>query len=170
MRVRDYDPPEFVHYRNSRFPDYGPLTRDFSLEQFENDFQDDYDFESSRFAKNQEYRPLGREFAASQTWQDSQFKYEKLRNLEDRNLPFANSKWFFRQSSKDTKPWLPWRKPWKGDYWSRLESEDYDEEDSLEKSWRQYQRHHQQPWKSEATSSWSGDKNLQVSFYKNSTF
>ena len=164
MRIRDYDPPELVHYQHSRLPEYNPISREFPLERFQNDYQDDFALQSGGFAKNQEYRPSGREFAVSKTWQDSQFDYERPWKLEERTLPMKTSKWSWRQPARqpDIKPWLPWRKPWKGDYWSRLESED-DEEDPLEQSWQMHQRHHQ-PWKLEASSSWPGDKSLQVSF------
>ncbi|XP_033217329.1 uncharacterized protein LOC117173061 isoform X2 [Belonocnema kinseyi] len=163
MRNRDYDPPELLHYQSSRFPQYNPFPKDFPLERFQNDYQDDFALQSGEFARNREYRPKGRDFAASKTWQDSQFDYERPWNLDDRTLPITPSKWSWRQPARqpDLKTWLPWRKPWKGDYWSRLESED-DEEGPLEKSWQMHQKHHQQPWKLGAGTSWPGDKSLQV--------
>ncbi|XP_051166567.1 uncharacterized protein LOC127284895 isoform X2 [Leptopilina boulardi] len=147
IRMRNYDPSEFIHFKHSRYPQYNSLPRDFSLDKFQNNFQDDF---NEGFARNQEYRPTGREFAASKSWQNSPFDYRKPKM--DFRLVQMKNPWYYSQESK---PWQPYRKPLFRDYWSRIEN---DEMDSLEKSW--HQRHHPQSWKIDDT--WPGDKSLQI--------
>lgn len=157
--MRDYG-PEYIHYKHSRYPPYNPLSRDFSLERFQNDFQDDFDLQSGAFARNQEYRPSGSEFAASKSWQNSPFGYRKPSKTNFRLVEkMKNIPWYYK-NSRDSKPWLPWRKPLIGDYWSKMDEDE--EMNSLEKSWQMHQRHHQQPWKV-ASDTRPVDKSPQVS-------
>ncbi|XP_043481788.1 uncharacterized protein LOC122510901 isoform X1 [Leptopilina heterotoma] len=163
MRMRDYDPSEYIHFKHWKYPQYNnPLARDFSLDKFQNDLQNDFELNAGGFARNQEFRPSDREFAASKSWQNSPFGYRKPPKLDFRLVQMKNVPWYYK-NPRDPKPWLretlPWRKPLIQDYWSRMDDNDEDDMNSLEKSW--HQRHHPQLWKV-ASDSWPEDKSLQV--------
>lgn len=164
--MRDYDPSEYIHFKHWKYPQYtNPLAREFSLDKYQNDLQDDFQLNTGAFARNQEFRPSDREFAASKSWQNSPFGYRKPPKLDFRLVQMKNVPWYYK-NPRDQKPWLretvPWRKPLIQDYFSRMDDNDEEEDDemnSLEKSW--HQRHHPQPWKV-ATDSWPEEKSLQV--------